>query len=221
MAGYSIFISYAHEDEAFKNALVQHLGGLKRRGLIDPWTDRCIDGGEEWRADIRAALDGCHLALLLVSPAFIASDFIYTEELSQLLERREREGIRLVPIILRPCAWKHEKPIEALQARPQDGKPIVTFSDSDGSRDQAWLEIVDDIARWGNRRPSRQLFRLPKHPSIRCSRGSSRRSRLVVRQPCQLPLRLPLPQPSRPPSRRPRLPAVLCAPIQNRCSLMR
>jgi hypothetical protein len=101
MPGYSIFISYAHEDEPFKNALTRQLKGLQRRGVIDPWVDRCIDGGDEWRAQIRAALDGCHLALLLVSPAFIASDFIYTEELSRLLERRERDGIRVVPVILR------------------------------------------------------------------------------------------------------------------------
>ena len=38
MAGYSIFICYAHEDEAFKNALTRHLAGLKRCGLIDPGT---------------------------------------------------------------------------------------------------------------------------------------------------------------------------------------
>jgi hypothetical protein len=47
MPGYSIFISYAHEDEAFKNALTQQLRGLQRLGTIDPWDDRCIDGGEE------------------------------------------------------------------------------------------------------------------------------------------------------------------------------
>jgi hypothetical protein len=55
----------------------------------------------------------------MVSPAFIASDFINTVELARLLERRAREGIRAVPIILRPCAWEHEKPIASLQARPK------------------------------------------------------------------------------------------------------
>ena len=153
MPGYSVFISYAHEDEAFKNALTQQLNGLKRQRVIDPWDDRCIDGGDTWRAEIDTALDGCHLALLLLSPAFIASDFINTVELSRLLERRERDGIRIVPIILRPCAWKYEQPIESLQARPKDGKPIITFPADDGSRDQAWLEIVEDIARWAKEAP--------------------------------------------------------------------
>jgi formylglycine-generating enzyme required for sulfatase activity len=126
---------------------------LKRQGRIDPWDDRCIDGGEAWRENIRAAIEGCQLALLLVSPAFIASDFIYTEELTRLLERRERDGMRVVPIILRPCAWKHEQPIESLQAWPEDGKAIITFAADDGSRDQAWTDIVERIARLAEQGP--------------------------------------------------------------------
>jgi hypothetical protein len=148
MPAYSIFISYAHEDEIFKNQLTQQLKGLQRQGLIAPWDDRCIDGGDDWRKDIDTALAGCHLALLLVSPAFIASDFIYAEELTRLLDRRAREGIRVVPVIVKPCAWKHEKPIALLQARPKDGKAILTFPEESGARAQAWVEIVDEIARW-------------------------------------------------------------------------
>ena len=43
------------------------------------------------------------MASLLVSPDFLDSDFIHSEELSRLLARRERDGIRVVPIIVRPC----------------------------------------------------------------------------------------------------------------------
>lgn len=148
MAAYTIFISYAHEDEALKNALTQQLAGLKRSGLIDPWDDRCIDGGEEWRGRIDRAIDGCQLALLLVSAAFIASDFIYADVLSRLLERREQDGIRVVPIIVKPCAWKHEQPIASLKPRPKDAKAIITFPKETGARAQAWLDIVNEIAGW-------------------------------------------------------------------------
>ena len=148
MAGYSIFICYAHEDEAFKNALTRHLAGLKRCGLIDPWDDRCIEGGDEWRTDIEIAIDGCQLAVLLVSSAFIDSDFIYSDELGRLLERHRRDGIRLLPIIVKPCAWKYEKPIESLQVRPKDGAAMVTFPEDTGARDKAWVEIVEEIAGW-------------------------------------------------------------------------
>ncbi len=88
-----------------------------------------------------------------MSRAFIASDFIYTEELARLLARRAQEGIRVVPIILRPCGWKHEKPIEALQARPRDGKAVITFAEDDGSRDQVWQDIIDEIVDWAKEGP--------------------------------------------------------------------
>lgn len=153
MAGYPIFICYAHEDEAFKDALTEHLAGLRRQGLIAPWDDRCIDGGDDWRAEIGQAIEGCQLALLMMSRAFIASDFIYTEELARLLARRAQEGIRVVPVILRPCGWKHEQPIEALQARPRDGKAVITFAEDDGSRDQVWQDIIDEIVGWAKQGP--------------------------------------------------------------------
>lgn len=153
MPAYSIFISYAHEDEAFKDQLTQQLKGLQRQGLIAPWDDRCIDGGDAWRSDIEAAIDRCDLALMLVSPAFIASDFIYAEELTRLMARRSRQGIRVVPIIVKPCAWKHEKPIESLQARPRDGKAIITFPEESGARAQAWVDIVNEIASWAKASP--------------------------------------------------------------------
>lgn len=148
MTAYQIFISYAHEDETHKNALTQQLKGLQRQGLIAPWNDQCIDGGASWRGEIAGAIDACDLALLLVSPAFIASDFIYAEELARLLARREQDRIRVVPIIVKPCLWKLEKPIESLQARPKDAKAIVTFSEENGARAQAWTDIVEEIAHW-------------------------------------------------------------------------
>ena len=148
MGAFTIFISYAHQDESFKEQLTQQLKGLQRQGLIAPWHDRCIDGGDDWRNGITEAIDACDLALLLVSPAFIASDFIYAEELTRLMGRRQDDGIRIVPIIIKPCAWKHEKPIESLQARPKDGAALITFAEETGARAQAWVDIVHEIARW-------------------------------------------------------------------------
>lgn len=168
MKAFTIFISYAHQDEAFKDQLTQQLKGLQRQGLIAPWHDRCIDGGDDWRSGITEAIDTCDLALLLVSPAFIASDFIYAEELARLMARRQNEGIRIVPIIIKPCAWKHEKPIESLQARPRDGAALITFPEETGARAQAWVDIVEEIAHWAKARarasqgsPARSVSAVP------------------------------------------------------------
>jgi hypothetical protein len=141
------FISYAHEDRSFKDTLLIHLAVLMRRHLIESWDDSLIEVGSDWRAAIEKALDTCNLALLLVSPDFLASEFIHSVELKRVLDRREREGIRVVPIILRPCLWTSE-PIGTLQALPEDGTPIITFPPETGARDQAWTDIVRKLAQW-------------------------------------------------------------------------
>ena len=49
MAMKKIFISYSHKDEHWKDLLVRHLKVLPLEGLCDPWDDRRIETGEEWK----------------------------------------------------------------------------------------------------------------------------------------------------------------------------
>ena len=140
-----IFISYSHIDEFFKDEFVTMFAGLQRQGYIDAWQDRRIGAGEEWFDAIQKAMKECNLAVLLVSPDFIASNFIQTEELKQLFHQRIEEGLRIVPVILRPCLWQREFVIKDLQALPADGKAVISFSKDNGERDQVWADICKTI----------------------------------------------------------------------------
>jgi TIR domain len=140
-----IFISYAHRDEIFKDALVKMLAGLQRRGVIDAWQDRRIEEGDQWREAIETAMNECGLALLLVSGDFLASRFIQDEELPRLLQRRKEQGLRVVPIIVRPCPWQSEPVLGDLQALPGDARAVITFPEETGERDQAWTDISRKI----------------------------------------------------------------------------
>jgi TIR domain/Cytochrome P460 len=137
-----IFISYSHKDETFKAELVTMLAGLQNRGIVDTWQDRLIEPGDEWNKFIQNAMNNCDLALLLVSPDYIASRFIQHEEQPKLLQRRQEMQLRVIPIIVRPCTWKSEPVIKELQVLPKDGKAIITFSESTGERDQVWTDIA-------------------------------------------------------------------------------
>lgn len=142
-----IFISYSHKDEDFKDELVAMLAGLKNRGVIEPWQDRCIEDGDEWYQRIQDAIKNCDLALLLVSVNFIASRFIQDEELPKLLKRRMGEGLRVVPVIIRPCMWQSELILKDLQALPLDGKAVITYSKENGDRDQVWTDIAKTVEK--------------------------------------------------------------------------
>ena len=139
-----MFISYAHEDEFFKDELVVMLASMERRGIIDAWQDRRIEAGDEWYQGIQEAMNDCDLALLLVSSAFLASRFIQDGEVPRLLERRQGDGMRVIPVIIRPCPWDSE-PVLDLQVLPQDGQAVITFPGETGERDQVWTDIAKVI----------------------------------------------------------------------------
>ena len=122
-----------------------YVEGLQRRGIVDTWQDRRIEPGDEWNKSIQDAMDQCDLALLLVSPDYIASRFIQEEEQPKLLQRRQEMKARVIPIIVRPCTWKSEPVIKELQVLPKDGKAIITFTPEDGARDQVWTDIATAI----------------------------------------------------------------------------
>ncbi|MFI5331906.1 MAG: TIR domain-containing protein [Desulfobaccales bacterium] len=119
-----IFISYSHKDEAWKDRLVTHLNVLQYQESLEIWNDRRIEAGEDWFEKIETALNASSIALLLISANFLTSKFITEEEVPRLLQRRAQEGLRLIPVILEPCAWQTVRWISQHQARPKDGRPL-------------------------------------------------------------------------------------------------
>ena len=63
----SVFISYSHKDEVWKDRLVTHLGVLQHQGLLRTWSDEKIRGGDDWFEEIRKAMDEARLAVFLIS----------------------------------------------------------------------------------------------------------------------------------------------------------
>lgn len=122
----TVFISYSHKDEAMKDRLVTHLGVLQQEGLLDLWDDRRIGAGEDWYPEIEDAMKRASVTILLVSADFLTSKFILNEEVPRLLERQDKEGLRIFPVIIRPCAWNEVKWLAKMQLRPKNGKPLST-----------------------------------------------------------------------------------------------
>ncbi len=142
-----VFISYAHKDERFKDELLAMLASLQRRKILKVWQDRQIEEGAEWYKAIQKAMNDCDIAILLVSQHFLGSQFIQKVEVPRLLRKRMRQGLRVVPIIVRPCLWQSEPVLKRLQALPKDGKPIISFPKGNGKRDQVWTDIAKAIEK--------------------------------------------------------------------------
>ena len=123
-----VFISYSHQDEAWKDRVVRQLGVLADEGL-ETWDDRRIQAGDDWLPEIEEAIAQCDVALLLISAHFLTSNFIKHQEVPALLKRRESEGVRVIPVILSPCQWTRIGWLKSIQARPKDGKRLSGLSE--------------------------------------------------------------------------------------------
>lgn len=135
-----VFISYAHADEAYRNQLDKQLAILKRAGIVETWHDRRLVPGEEWDHGIRAELDAAQIILLLVSADFLTSDYVHDVEITRAMERHHAGSARVIPVILRSCAWDLA-PFAKLQALPKDGKPIDKWANID----EAFLDVTNGI----------------------------------------------------------------------------
>jgi tetratricopeptide (TPR) repeat protein len=138
----SVFISYAHEDEALLKQLQTHLSLLQRQGLIATWYDRELVAGTNWAGVIDERLEQASIILLLVSADFLASDYCYKNEMMRALERHDAGQARVLPIIVRTVYWKGA-PFARLQVLPTDARAVTDWDNSD----KAWTDVVIGIRR--------------------------------------------------------------------------
>lgn len=129
---YSVFISYAHKDnqnsdasKCWLNRVLEILEPLIARNQIQVWADTDIEIGDDWHERIQTALQNAKAALLLVSPAYLASKYIHNSELPVLLKHAKNNGVIILPIILRPCLFQETK---FKYPHPEDGPEEFSLS---------------------------------------------------------------------------------------------
>jgi hypothetical protein len=135
-----LFICYAHEDEALMRELEGHLGALELQGLIKIWHDRKVVAGAEWQQVVTRHLRSADIILLLVSSAFMASEYTHNVEVKLAMERQNAGTAHVIPIILRPVYYGGALFAE-LKVLPTNRKALTSWSNSD----EAYFNITEGI----------------------------------------------------------------------------
>src|SRR5215471_1086214 len=116
MGDVSVFICYAHSDNIssdprlrWLDRLLEFVRPLARFGDFAVWSDKEIRPGDFWHQEIQKELDCAKVAILLVSPAFLASDYIARSEVTVLLKQAKDRGLKILPVIISPCLYEEAR----------------------------------------------------------------------------------------------------------------
>lgn len=135
-----VFISYSHKDDEHLQRLKVHLKPFEREHQIKVWSDKKIKASQKWREEIQNALERTAVAILLLSADFLSSDFIMDNELPPLLDAAETKGVKILSVILKPCAFNQFPNLAKFQAVNDPTKPLISLDESD--REQKWAEVA-------------------------------------------------------------------------------
>lgn len=148
-----IFISHSTEDYRELQNFTTHLSPLKKLGLIDHWHCSQLVVGEQWDSNIQEKLWDSDIICMLISPSWLANEYIFEKELKIALERKERfrnssqgKDIILFPIIVKSCSWHLVEALSSIQAAPQKAKTINSYAD----QNEAWTDVIrklNDVLR--------------------------------------------------------------------------
>jgi len=139
-----VFVSYSHKDKVWLDRLGVHLAPLTRSESLDVWDDTRLKPGTVWRDAIAAALADADVAVLLVSPDFLASPFIAEHELPHLLDRAAADGLLVFWIPVRSSNVLNT-PIAGYQAAHDASRPLAGLKPA--QRDAAFVEIVNALVK--------------------------------------------------------------------------
>lgn len=138
----TVIVSYSRNDLPFFEELSAHLSLLQHKGLIHIWHEGRIRAGDAWRDAIMSQIQSSDIFVLLVSGDFLASDFVWENELKLILARQKLGKAIILPIIIRPCLWQ-QSPIAKFQVLPADGRPVSLSPNPD----RTWVAIARHIEK--------------------------------------------------------------------------
>jgi len=137
-----VFISYSHKDRQWLERFQVALKPFVRNQAFKVWADQQINTGAEWPTEIDRALDSTRTAVLLVTPEFLASDYISNVELDYFLKVSKQKDVIIFWIAVSYSNYK-ETPLKHYQCANNPDNPLDTLTPAE--QNKVIVEICEKI----------------------------------------------------------------------------
>ena len=138
-----VFCGYAHEDQELFRQLKNALTVFIRQHTMSVWHYGDLLPGAQWENEIERQLNTADIIVLLISPAFMASDYCWSKEMQWAITRHTTGEALVIPVLLKSTPGWETTPLGAIQALPTGAKPITAWK----SREEALVDVVDGLRR--------------------------------------------------------------------------
>ena len=150
------FVSYTHRDAKHLDRFAVHLKAIERITPFRFWYDkRRLKAGDRFDDVIAKAIKESDVFILLVSPDFFASDYIFDKELPAIIEHSSKMHCPVVPVILKRCLW--EAWLDGILAVPE--VPILEWKPIENGFDAANRQVAKTVCGWCKIQPTGLLMR--------------------------------------------------------------
>lgn len=90
-----LFVSYARKEKSWLLKLRSALRPLQKKATLSPWDDRDLQAGDDFLKKITKSINKSTIAVLLVSDAFLQSEFITKYEIPLIIKLHEEGKLRM------------------------------------------------------------------------------------------------------------------------------
>ena len=144
----TIFISYSRKDKDWADLFESALKLGVTRKLYTTFTDRQIVPGDRWDREIKAKIASATIALVLVTPEYLGSDYVAGTELPTIVDRHREKSLSLQWVPIKKVEdWKLEQfSLQDIQALWSKNQPLAEKEKADDKR-QAVERICADLVK--------------------------------------------------------------------------
>lgn len=140
--GAQVFIAHSSEDAPWLQRLTTMLAPLGRFGLSF-WDESQVLPGQHRPQQIATALADARVAVLLVSPEFLAFNTVFAQELTAMWTAPSaKPRPKILWVVVRACLWGKSSLTQYQPASDPD-KPLAGLSDSEA--DQVLVKVCQHI----------------------------------------------------------------------------